>query len=219
MLLVPFGMRLTLPLPLPPGLTYDVAFELTLFERLDAGWFFVTVTSTPEKIHEARQASLNVLLNVAAQRITPRELQRAKRTLLTRHESDQKDNSYWLSLLTHLQADAVPSKRLECLRDLKAMYEATTIDDVYEAYSYLELDDNSIWSCIGTSGKNPPPAPTQPIQGAGGRMAAVAGGSGSKPMDPEEMFAALANAARSIDLAKAMQSLQAKEADRKQQRD
>lgn len=185
------------------GLTYDVAFELTVFERIDSGWFFVTVTSTPEKIHEAREASLNVLLNVATQRITPRELQRAKRTLLTRHESDQKDNGYWLSLLTHLQADSVPSKRLECLRDLRAMYEAATINDVYDAYSYLRLDNASVYSCIGTSGKTPPPArPILPPNPS------TATSDGNPPLAPDTMFAALASAARNIDFAKAMKSMQ-----------
>jgi hypothetical protein len=34
----------------------------------------------------------------------------AKRTLLTRHESDLKDNSYWLSLMTHVQTPSVHRK-------------------------------------------------------------------------------------------------------------
>jgi hypothetical protein len=53
--------------------------------------------------------------------INRRELARAKTTLLTRHESDLKDNSYWLGLLTHCQNPHVPWKSVDCLRDLKAM--------------------------------------------------------------------------------------------------
>lgn len=34
----------------------------------------------------------------------------AKRTLLMRHESDSKDNTYWLGMLTHLQAPSVSRK-------------------------------------------------------------------------------------------------------------
>jgi hypothetical protein len=30
------------------GLTYDVSFELSLFDRLPSGWFHVNVTSTPQ---------------------------------------------------------------------------------------------------------------------------------------------------------------------------
>ncbi len=30
------------------GLTYDVSFELSLFDRLPSGWWSVHVTSTPE---------------------------------------------------------------------------------------------------------------------------------------------------------------------------
>jgi Peptidase M16 inactive domain len=63
---------------------------VSLFDRLPAGWFVVNVTSTPQKIHEAMNASLRVLRNVAALRISPREIMRAKRTLITRHESDLK---------------------------------------------------------------------------------------------------------------------------------
>ena len=47
------------------------------------------------------------------------------------------DNTYWLGLMTHLQADTVPMKSIECLRDLKLMNEAVTIDDIYDAYSQV----------------------------------------------------------------------------------
>lgn len=32
------------------GLTYDVSFELNLFDRLKLGWYVVSVTSTPGKV-------------------------------------------------------------------------------------------------------------------------------------------------------------------------
>ena len=72
------------------GLTYDVSFELNLFDRLGRGWFHVNVTSTPQKIHEALAASLRVLRGLNVQPLAQRELLRARRTLLTRHESDLK---------------------------------------------------------------------------------------------------------------------------------
>jgi hypothetical protein len=72
------------------GLTYDVSFELSLFDRLPSGWWHVNVTSTPGKIQDAMVASLNVLRNIRVQPITQRELLRAKRTLITRHDSDLK---------------------------------------------------------------------------------------------------------------------------------
>jgi hypothetical protein len=31
-------------------LTYDVSFELSLFDRLKLGWYVVSVTSTPGKV-------------------------------------------------------------------------------------------------------------------------------------------------------------------------
>lgn len=32
------------------GLTYDVSFELSLFDRLKLGWYVISVTSTPGKV-------------------------------------------------------------------------------------------------------------------------------------------------------------------------
>lgn len=32
------------------GLTYDVSFELNLFDRLKLGWYVISVTSTPSKV-------------------------------------------------------------------------------------------------------------------------------------------------------------------------
>lgn len=140
------------------GLTYDVSFELNLFDRLDAGWFVVHVTSTPQKIHEALAASLNVLRQLDTMRVTLRELQRAQRTLITRHESELKDNSYWLGLLTHLQSSSVPYKSIDCLRDLRPMFEAVTLEDVYQAYGQFDFGDGGIFTCVGTSGQEAPAA-------------------------------------------------------------
>ena len=134
------------------GLTYDVSFELSLFDRLPTGWFYVNVTSTPQKIKDAMMASMRVLRSGSIQPFTSRDLLRAKRTLITRHESDLKDNGYWLALLTHIQSPAVPLKSVECLRDLTAMYESITVEDVYEAYNHFDFSDEATFTCIGTSG-------------------------------------------------------------------
>ncbi|CAI7791721.1 unnamed protein product [Closterium sp. NIES-54] len=134
------------------GLTYDVNFEISLFDRLATGWFCISVTSTPAKIQQAVEASLNVLRGLQANRITQRELDRAKRTLIMRHESDLKDNAYWLGMLTHLQCDYVPRKTVSCIADLPCIYEITTVDDVYTVYNHIPLDDNSVFTCIGIAG-------------------------------------------------------------------
>ncbi|KFM27169.1 putative zinc protease PqqL [Auxenochlorella protothecoides] len=152
------------------GLTYDVSFELAGFDRLPAGWFHVAVTSTPGKIGEAAMASLRVLRTLRTQPISGRELQRAQRTLAARHETDLKDNGYWLGLMANLQAPGVPLKTLDCLRDLRAMYDTATVDDLYDMHQKasfgcmgwsggmerserFNFDDDAIFSCIGVSGR------------------------------------------------------------------
>ncbi|CAM6089794.1 unnamed protein product [Calypogeia fissa] len=76
----------------------------------------------------------------------------AFKTLLMRHESDSKDNTYWLGLLTHLQAPSVDKKDVGCIRDLPYLYEVATADDIYNAHNHLCLDDDSLFTCIGVAG-------------------------------------------------------------------
>ncbi|KAL2349437.1 hypothetical protein Fmac_003437 [Flemingia macrophylla] len=134
------------------GLTYDVSFELNLFDRLKLGWYVISVTSTPSKVHKAVDACKNVLRGLHSNKITERELDRAKRTLLMRHEAEIKSNAYWLGLLAHLQAASVPRKDISCIKDLIFLYEAASIEDIYLAYEQLKVDENSLYSCIGIAG-------------------------------------------------------------------
>ncbi|XP_068647590.1 stromal processing peptidase, chloroplastic [Aristolochia californica] len=134
------------------GLTYDVSFELSLFDRLNFGWYVISVTSTPAKVFKAVDACKHVLRGFQESKITQRELDRAKRTLLMRHEAETKSNGYWLGLLAHLQSLSVPRKDLSCIKDLIFLYEAATIEDVHLAYEYLKVDEESLYSCIGIAG-------------------------------------------------------------------
>ena len=72
------------------NLTYDVTMEISLFNRLKVGWWIIHVTSRPTSISDAVAASLRVLRNVASARIRDSELERAKRAVLTRMDSDSK---------------------------------------------------------------------------------------------------------------------------------
>ncbi|KAJ0988100.1 hypothetical protein J5N97_006456 [Dioscorea zingiberensis] len=134
------------------GLTYDVSFELSLFDRLKLGWYVVSVTSTPGKVFKAVDACKNVLRGLHDSKIVQRELDRAKRTLLMRHEAEAKSNAYWLGLLAHLQSVSVPRKDISCIKDLTLLYEAATVEDIYLAYQYLKVDDASLFSCVGVAG-------------------------------------------------------------------
>ncbi|GAB2282246.1 hypothetical protein Dimus_016796 [Dionaea muscipula] len=134
------------------GLTYDVSFELNLFDRLKLGWYVISVTSTPGKVLKAVDACKNVLRGLHSNRIAQRELDRAKRTLLMRHEAEVKANAYWLGLMAHLQAASVPRKDISCIKDMTFLYEAATIEDIYLAYDQLKVDDSSLYSCVGIAG-------------------------------------------------------------------
>jgi len=140
------------------GLTYDATFKIEQLERHPTAWFKVQLTSSPQKIHETVKASVEVLQRIAKQKITMHELLRAKRTLLTKHESDLQKHTYWLDLLTHLQCDQVPLKTVEALRDYKQMLVSVSIEDLYEAYNHMDFGMDKIFTCIGTSGNQPLPS-------------------------------------------------------------
>ena len=72
------------------GLTYDVSFDLGTYDRLRHNYYCIHVTSTPDKIRQAVTASANVLRSFYSSPVQQRELLRAQRTVLTRHESDLK---------------------------------------------------------------------------------------------------------------------------------
>lgn len=72
------------------NLTYDVTMELAVFSLLHAGWWTINVTSRPASISDAVTASMRVLRNVASSRIRHSELERAKRAVLTRLDTDCK---------------------------------------------------------------------------------------------------------------------------------
>ncbi len=37
------------------------------------------------------------------------------------------------------------------------MYEAATVEDIYDAYQHFHFDDEHLFTCVGTSGKVAPP--------------------------------------------------------------
>jgi hypothetical protein len=57
-----------------------------------------------------------------------------------------------LGLITHLQNPNVPLKNAECLRDLVAMYELLTIEDIITAYNQLGLGDDAVGGPVGGGG-------------------------------------------------------------------
>ncbi|XP_050363025.1 stromal processing peptidase, chloroplastic-like [Argentina anserina] len=164
------------------GLTYDVSFELNLFDRLNLGWYVISVTSTPGKVHKAVDACKNVLRGLHSNKISQRELDRAKRTLLMRHEAEIKSNGYWLGLLAHLQASSVPRKDISCIKDLTTLYEIAAIEDIYLAYDQLRIDDDSLYSCVGIAGAQAGDEIIEVVEPEGGLPGVFPGGRGLSTM-------------------------------------
>lgn len=141
------------------GLTYDCNFQLAFgLQNADSTTYRLVVTSTPAKIDDALNAALRVLRGFKQQRVTQREVERARMTLLTRHETELKTNAYWVDLMqyTALGDTLAPAKEVSCISDLPAMYEASTVEDLYEVYQALGLGDGEVFTCVTVAGKEDP---------------------------------------------------------------
>jgi len=132
------------------GLSYDCSFELSMFDRLEAGWYSCTVSAHPSRIQEAVEAAKGVLQGVRKRPISEFELSTARRTLMRRHETDLQSNEYWISLLTHLQYDN--RKDISCVRDIDMMLQRLTWRDVQNAYLTLLTDADQLFVSVSTAG-------------------------------------------------------------------
>lgn len=136
------------------GLTYDCNFNLSFgLQNSDATTYRLLVTSTPAKIDEALAAGIRVLRGFRNQRVSQRELDRARNTLLARHETDLKSNHYWADLMQCSSLENLAeNKTIECIMDLPLMYEACTVDDLHEVYDCLGLSDGEMFTAITVAG-------------------------------------------------------------------
>merc|ERR1719231_1700823 len=64
------------------GLSYDCSFELSMLDRLEAGWYTCTVSAHPSRTEEAVTAAKGVLNSVRKRPVSEIELSTARRTLL-----------------------------------------------------------------------------------------------------------------------------------------
>ncbi|KAJ0973594.1 hypothetical protein J5N97_015559 [Dioscorea zingiberensis] len=81
------GIRLFTTVRDSLGLTYDVSFETSLFDRLKLVWYVVSVTSTPGKVFKAVDACKDVLRGLHDNKIVQRELDRGLRYhLISTHD-------------------------------------------------------------------------------------------------------------------------------------
>lgn len=132
------------------GLSYDCSFELSMLDRLEAGFYTMTVSAHPSRIMEAVEAAKGVLQGVKRRPISELEVSTARRTLLRRHETDLQSNEYWISLLTHLQYEN--PKDISCVRDIETMLKALTWRDLQNAYQTLLTDPEQLFVSVCTAG-------------------------------------------------------------------
>lgn len=132
------------------GLSYDCSFELSMLDRLEAGWYTCTVSAHPSRIMEAVVAAKGVMTGLRKRPVSELELSTARRTLIRRHETDLQSNEYWISLLTHLQYEN--PKDTTCVRDMEMLLKKLNARDIQNAYQSLLTDLDQLFVSITTAG-------------------------------------------------------------------
>ena len=131
-------------------LTYDANFSFTGFERLMGGFFLVTVTASKENAQKALEACKETLHNLRKnQRISPDNVESAKRVVLNRHDFELRTTAYWAQLMSGIQEESVPLKGPLSFTDFKAVVEAITPTDLQLALETLGIDDAELYTAIG----------------------------------------------------------------------
>mmetsp|Transcript_43838 Transcript_43838/g.49138 ORF Transcript_43838/g.49138 Transcript_43838/m.49138 type:complete len:1215 (+) Transcript_43838:278-3922(+) len=131
-------------------LTYDANFSFTGFERLVGGFFLVTVTASKENAQKALEACKETLQNLRKkQKISPDNVESAKRVVLNRHEFELRTTSYWAQLMTGIQEESVPLKGPLSFTDFEAVVEAMTSTDLQLTLETLGIDDDELFTAIG----------------------------------------------------------------------
>ena len=131
-------------------LTYDANFSFTGFERLMGGFFLVTVTASKENAQKALEACKETLQNLRKnQRISPDNVESAKRVVLNRHDFELRTTAYWAQLMSGIQEESVPLKGPLSFTDFKAVVEAITPTDLQLALETLGIDEADLYTAIG----------------------------------------------------------------------
>lgn len=131
-------------------LTYDANFSFTGFERLMGGFFLVTVTASKENAQKALDACKETLQNLRKkQKISPDNVESAKRVVLNRHDFELRTTSYWAQLMSGIQEESVPLKGPLSFTDFQAVVEAITATDLQLTLETLGLDDDQFFTAIG----------------------------------------------------------------------
>ncbi|CBZ50351.1 putative M16 family peptidase [Neospora caninum Liverpool] len=138
-------------------LTYDATFDFLSFEILRGGLFVVTVHTEPRLVEAVLQAARMALRDLATIRpLQGYQLESAKKQIISRHAHDRQLARYWMELLAGVQLDDLPQKNLAYIRDLPAVVESVSLEDLQEIFESFGLRDADLWEGVGTSGPVPP---------------------------------------------------------------
>jgi len=131
-------------------LTYDANFSLTGFERMNGGWFLVTVTASKEKAQAALEACKETLEAMQTSNpISPDNLESAKRVVLNRHEGELRTSQYWATMMSGIQEESVPLKGPLSVTDFHAVIESMTTRDLQLTLDCMGLDEVELYTAIG----------------------------------------------------------------------
>jgi hypothetical protein len=108
-------------------LTYDANFQMFSFTRSKAGWYLVSVITSPHEAKTALAACQNVLHDLTRPGgVSLAAVQSAASTLLSKHQENIRSNSFWVDTLSGTQSPSIPWKTAERLTEYEAVLASMT---------------------------------------------------------------------------------------------
>lgn len=108
-------------------LTYDANFQMFPFTRSKAGWYLVSVITSPHEAKKALAACQNVLHDLARPGgVSLAAVQSAASTLLSKHQEDIRSNRFWVDALSGTQSPSIPWKTGDRLTEFEAVLASVT---------------------------------------------------------------------------------------------
>jgi hypothetical protein len=148
-------------------LTYDASFQYEWNDLVVGGsWYFVTVTSSPEKIQAAVGACKEALHSLLGPfGVTGESVASSKRSLLQRWMNDKVTHKHWIDVLTGSQLPALfPMKRdlLALSKDYRQLLSEITLQDIQLLVKLFGFSEEAMTVCVGIAAPNCPPGMTAP---------------------------------------------------------
>jgi len=134
-------------------LTYDAKFNILGSDRLYGAYYLAEVTASPSTVSKALQVMMRTLRAVQSgeRRILEENVRNARRSVISRHNSELDKNAYLCELCMGMLLDCVPQKDARYLSELLTIAEDIKAVDLFHMLQYISLPSKECEESFGAN--------------------------------------------------------------------